>query len=172
MKGFRPTAASVVACCLVVLISDRVAAQETIRIRGYVAGDVTFVPLSLAELRFRINYHAAGFVEGFGPVATGFISPDVQIQPLQRKIIAATPSWNVDLDFANGDQLNGRYTFPSSVIRYSWLGFFSIPVDVEVYDGSGVFNSATGTARAQAFGNVYLRKFVILFDGTGSTSGQ
>jgi hypothetical protein len=148
------------------------ASGETVTLRGGAVGTVTVNPISLADLLVEVNYHGTGVLRNIGHVTTDFTTPEATIDPFARQIEALTPSWNVVLVTANGDEIQGTYTFTDPVISYSRLGFFQIDVTVEVTGGTGRFEGAQGSATVRAYANVYLGVFVLDINGTVTTGNE
>jgi len=133
---------------------------------GAIRGQTSVAPLAGSPGSFRVESRGSGWMRGVGRVQVAWVVPEVELDLLRRTITVADLEWSGTITAANGDQLFGRYEFPSDTIRFSRFGTVRFSAVLNVTGGTGQFANVTGQARSYGIANIYTRRFRIAFGGT------
>jgi hypothetical protein len=155
------------------LASSAVAAvaRTTVPVKGSVAGSVTVIPLAEPG-SYRLENHGTGTMSHLGRIETFWAIPAVELDLVNRVLVVSNLEWTGTITAANGDQILGRYTFPSERIPFQLNGDVVFDVELEITGGTGRFEHASGRAAAAGRANIYTEDFQIDFDGEMSTVGS
>lgn len=139
-------------------------ARPTVPIRGAVAGSVTVIPLT-GGATYRLENTGTGTISHLGRVETRWAIPAVELDLLNRILTVANPEWTGVITTASGDEIRGRYTFPSTTIPFTAQGDVHFTAELVITAGTGRFANAAGQATATGHANIFTRSFHITLEG-------